>query len=322
LAATTPKPTSLIDSIGTGYRVLNSRLWVLIIPLVLDAILLLGTPPLYATPLLEELRRQAEAGLQELPTEQREAWQQQLEGFQEASARDLRGQFAWLNWVPTRVDDEQATRAGLTIDSLRGLALAVLQINLVALLLSGIFLAPLADGVRQEATTLSGWSGGAGRVVLGVLCYVGIVLGASITLGLPFLVLIALLLALGPGAALVVLAIAAILLQMLVFAGYVYCGFAVEAILIDRIGPLRALGRSFRLVQHNFWSAIGLIGVLLLINEGMVVIWQQIDERLPGRLLAIVGTAYIGAGLTAARMVFYRERSRGRATQPAPHAKP
>jgi len=316
LAVTTPKSTSLIDSIGAGYRLLNKRLWVLLIPLALDVYLLLGTPinlaPLLG-PALGELRAQLNTLRAGATPEQLTTIERLDEFAQTAGRSDVRGRFALLNWLPVFVVDTAAPTAGqgsYAIASVRGMLGLFLLINALVLGLSGLFLAPLALDVRGADLNVQSWLRTAGRFALGVLVYVGLLLGAAVTIGLPFLLAVVLIGMLGPEAALLTGLLLGVLLQMLVFWLYLYCGFAIEALLLDEVGPLRAIRRSFGMVRRHFWGALGLIVLAFIITQGTRVIWSSVGNSVAGLLGGTLGTAYIGGGLAAARMIFYFERSR------------
>jgi uncharacterized integral membrane protein len=80
-------------------------------------------------------------------------------------------------------------------------------------------------------------------------------------------------------------------------------------LLLDRVGPFAALRRSARLVWRHFWGTIGLLLLAALITQGTLLIWRQLAQWPLGTLLAVLGSCYIGGGLLAARLVFYRERA-------------
>ncbi|NJO04246.1 MAG: hypothetical protein HC876_01170 [Chloroflexaceae bacterium] len=88
----------------------------------------------------------------------------------------------------------------------------------------------------------------------------------------------------------------------------VYTGFAVEAVLISEVNTLQAILYSIRLVQRNFWSAMGLLMLTILITTGLSFLWADLIQGFWGVLVAVLGSAYISSGLVAARMVFYQQR--------------
>jgi hypothetical protein len=75
-------------------------------------------------------------------------------------------------------------------------------------------------------------------------------------------------------------------------------------------GPLRAIYTSFNVVRRNFWGTLGFLVISLVISLGSGVIWHRLVGTTIGLVVAIVGSAYIGSGLLAARMAFFRERLR------------
>ena len=141
-----------------------------------------------------------------------------------------------------------------------------------------------------------------GRVALWAL----LVLAISLALGVPFMLITAIVTLLIPQAL-----YAFILIGWIgVFWVRIYIGFAVEAIAVDSMGPLRALYSSASVVRRNFFSTVGLLLISALITLGLGLVWQQLSVNTFGLLVACAASAYIGSGLEAARMLFYRERLR------------
>jgi hypothetical protein len=89
---------------------------------------------------------------------------------------------------------------------------------------------------------------------------------------------------------------------------YIYLFFFVNALILNDAGILRALWNSFNVVRRNFWSTIGLMLLMGLIGAGFSIIWRMLSTSSWGTLLAIMGNAYIGSGLAAASLTFYRDR--------------
>ena len=86
--------------------------------------------------------------------------------------------------------------------------------------------------------------------------------------------------------------------------------FVLAAIVSYGVGLRQALWRSFNVVYRNFWVTIGLALLVSLILWGFDLIWQRLAVASPlGVLAAIVGNAVLVTGLTAARLIFYQERS-------------
>lgn len=93
-----------------------------------------------------------------------------------------------------------------------------------------------------------------------------------------------------------------------VFLLYCYLALAPEAIVVSDVGPFKAVKLSVGIVRRNFWAMLGLLGATFLIAEGFPLLWMQLTRQVAGVPLAIVGNAFLGTGLTAAAMYFYRDR--------------
>jgi hypothetical protein len=84
--------------------------------------------------------------------------------------------------------------------------------------------------------------------------------------------------------------------------------FALDAIILADAAPLRAAALSIALFRRHFWSSLALIGLILLISTGISIVWRALARQPVGLSASIVGNAYVGTGLAAASMVFFRER--------------
>jgi hypothetical protein len=233
--------------------------------------------------------------------------QVQQEAVSRLLSSDVRLALAWLNLVPVLAPggDVAAGAGAITIGGPLPLIGSFALINLLALLCSSLFLTVLGGAVRGEP--FAPWAAlqrslrVAGTICLAVLA----VLGLGLLLGLPFLAISAIVIAAVPAAALPV----ALAWYIVCFWAYVYAGFAPEAILISRSGPLRALYQSVNIVRRNLMATLGLLLVSFLIASGLGVIWRQLSSSPLGVAAAILGSAYVGSGLSAARIEFYRDRA-------------
>jgi len=196
-------------------------------------------------------------------------------------------------------------RAAIVVGGPLELLGAFALINALALLWSSLFLAVLGGAVCGEPfaalPALRRALGAARTISLALLA----VLGVGLLLGLPFVVISAIIVATIPAAAVPV----ALSWYIACFWVYVYVGFAPEAILISRSGPLRAVYHSVNIVRRNLTGTVGLLVLSFLIASGLGVIWRQLASSPPGVAAAILGSAYVGSGLSAARLEFYRARA-------------
>ena len=116
-------------------------------------------------------------------------------------------------------------------------------------------------------------------------------------------------------------ALAALVALVIIWAGlwiYLVLYFVVAALVLDGTGLVDSLRRSFYVVTRNFWSSLGLVILTAVILTGFGLIWQRIAVFSPvGIAVAIGGNALLLTGLTAARLVFYRDRYAARGESPA-----
>lgn len=330
MTITKPQNATLIDSISEGYVSINRRPWLLLAPIILNLYLWFGAP-LSLGPLIGSV---IDAVRSSQPAAQQGSLQVLYDQFLASGGVDLRQQLAVLNAIPTLrmyvVGPLDAESPGvpsvpevlrpissqrpdtIEISSFGGALLAFLLINALALALSSIFLSYVGAAVRREWPGISGLRR-ALRIALTILGSIGIMLGVGLALGLPLLFFAAVLLYLNQALGLLVVEV----LFALVFWLRIYIGFYSEAIVMSEQGPLQAIHTSFNVVRRNFWGTLGFLAIALVITLGSGVIWTRLTGSTAGMIVAIVGSAYIGSGLLAARMAFFRERLRRWQSAPA-----
>jgi len=298
LSVVKPQSVSLVDTIGMGYRAINRRPWVIGIPAGVSAYLWLATPlPLAAVAGAARDGLGSAARLISGPDDG------QAGMVQEVLLSGARLMVAWLNLVPVHMPAE-LTGEPAGLGGPLQLIGSVAAVNTAALLLSGLFLSQLGQAVGEEHIAPRE-SVARGMLLAGhIALYLLALLGVGLILGLPFLAISAIVIATLPGAAVPILAAWYVAL----FWAYVYTGFAPEAILISRVGPLRAIYKSVNIVRRNLLPTLGLLLISFVIVSGLGVIWRQISGSPAGLIAAILGSAYVGSGLCAARLQFYRER--------------
>jgi hypothetical protein len=305
LTVAKPRKPTLIDTISAGYTVLNRRLWVVVIPIALDVYIWFGSS-LSLAPFLTLLRdkMQAIAALLVSDPFQQE---QLVVNIQNA---DMRVMLAFLNLVPMLPAPLLYARGFMSeqvvhVRGTPGAIATIIIINLVALLVSSIFLTILTSGVFNTPCTVHACGRKTIHTTVSMAGFLLILVGIVLLGGLPFFIIMAMVASYVP-----TLVVPVVFFWFaLGFWLYVYTGFSIEAILIDSAGPVQALFSSIRLVQHHFWSVLGLILISTLILSGLGFIWQIVATHALGIAVAMPGSAYIGSGLAAARLVFYRDRA-------------
>ena len=318
-----PQNATLIDSISEGYAAINRRPWIVLISILLNLYLWFG-PQLSLGPLITSAVNTLKSAQPAL-TEQQDV-QLLYDQLLAAGGLDLRQPLALLNYIPTlqpyvvgasdasgglpaapqvlQPIDTQRTDT-VVISSLGGALLAFLLINALALGLSALYLAQAGAAVQREWPPLRALAR-TPAVAATMLASIGVVAGLAAVLVLPLLFLVTLVLYVNQTLGLLTL-------FMFYWVGVwvsIYIGFAIEAIVIGGQGPLRALYSSFNVVRRNLWATLGFLLVTWVIRLGSGVIWQSLASSDLGMWVAVIGSAYIGSGLIAARMAFYRERLR------------
>jgi hypothetical protein len=188
------------------------------------------------------------------------------------------------------------------------LAIILSIVGLFWLALALSVLAPLVRGEPFEPLTVLRR---VPRCWLRLLGLVAIIIAGLILLGMPLLILSGLMVIVGlsPGILVLVTFIPLLLL-------YVHLSLAPEAIVVSDVGPFEAIKLSIRVVRRNFWPMFGLLAATILIEQGFPIGWSLLTRQTAGVPLAIIGNGFVGTGLTAAAMFFYRERLLALETQP------
>ncbi|MDE3074082.1 MAG: hypothetical protein KGJ86_01520 [Chloroflexota bacterium] len=302
---------NVIDTLSAGFSAANRRLWIAVIPIVVDLFLWLG-PKLVAGPALatqiESLLHQqyAGAGL---------GLQQIVASFNLFSALVL-----YLPSLIVRLDSIAPLASAapvIPVGSPWLFLLGGVAILLAGLWISCLYLGFLGQLVRGSATNVLALLSAVwrywGRVAL-FLLLAALALGvAAIPLSVAYLFLTSLSAAAGDFVALII--------QIGIVWAIVYLFFTVEAVVLNDVGPVRAARYSIMVISRNFWASVTFVGLTFLISLGLPIAWQLIAGNPAGLVVGIIGNAYIGTGISAAGFLFYQDRlervQRAAATRPA-----
>lgn len=293
--------TGIIDTLSSGYGLINRWPLLLAPPILLDLFFWFGPRLSAQAPLLAAA---------DLLVSQGETSDEMVTLVRQAAAQsDLFALLAIQLPSMMRLLNPAATplAGGRPLVDLAepALALAVgLLLALAGFLLSMVYLVPIARVVRDGRPGLASIMPPIWRSWLRFLALVLLLAGALVALAIPLALATAALamigLPLGP-AVLFAAQVAAIWLV-------VYLFFVIDAIVVSEVGPVRAIHYSIAVVRHNFWSSLGLILLTLIISLGLPEVFKAIARLAAGVPVAIVANAYIHTGLAAAAMLFYRER--------------
>ncbi|MSQ28204.1 MAG: hypothetical protein EXR51_08720 [Dehalococcoidia bacterium] len=316
-------PLGIIDSLSEGFATVNRRLWVLLLPILLDLLLLSG-PGISVNALVSRALVAVEQSSKvegsgtgtPVPADTAESTEQLRTIIQSFQDTNLMGLLAWQ--VPSVV----GATATSPLPKIRGpvitepggaLPLVGQAFGLAVLSLLGgsFYLAGLAGGVRREAFRLGQWATLAVRGWVSFLAlYAGITLAAlpltAVGVGLALV-----LGALSPGLGSLVSGVIGAAVITLAF--YLY--FTDDALFLSGVWPLRAMKMSAGLVARNFGQTMGLFLLANLILVGLPLAMRLVVEHPAGLVAAALGHAYVASGVTAGGMVFFYQRL---AVQPKP----
>lgn len=333
----------VIDALGRGFRKVNQHWWLLLIPVLLDVFLWVG-PQASVEQLVDRALRSLEVDLAEVETvdgTEEEWWagirdlsRQVIPRYNSFSALrvgslgvpslTVRGG-ARLG-APSSYEIMWVTLA-LMIDmpellvSVRDASfvaspvwqvpnevvwfLASLGLTGVGILIGSFYVTAVSGALDESA---SPGLGGAWSRALRFASRYGafwlLRIGLLVAMGLPALMLTMLLAALSPGLASL---FSTVVLGLVTWVSF-YCIFLVAALAMGEVSIWRAIWSSFNVVLRNFWPTLGLFALINLIGGGLAILWQQLSRGSWLTLVGIVGNAYVGTGLVAASLLFYRDR--------------
>ena len=309
------KSLSVIDTLSAGFNTITRKLWLIIPPVLLDLYLWRG-PRLsilqVARQLAHFLRGLPSTSLSGVPpsalAQALEEMGRELNLFS-LLHNGLMGMPSLIAWAASEIEGRQIGDA-IEINSWGSLLIISAALLLLGVFIGSIYLVLTALAIRQENLSVGeiwrrAWHCWAWVVVWGILL---LGLGLSINLVISMVTL---------PVALINQAAAQGLFSLLWFIGVglilwlaLNTFFTVQALVLQDVGLVRALWRSFNVVRRSFWATLGLIFLSLLIQLGFGQIWQRLNTGSWQMLLGIVGNAYIGSGVMAAIMTFYLDRYR------------
>lgn len=306
---------SVWATIAAGFELTTRHPWILLIPVVLDLFLWLG-PRLSFEPLVADLIAQwaTQPGLPFDP----------VPVFEQIGPRT--NLFTYLSVALVGVP---ALLVGLTPEQ-TPLATTAVEIGdwgtwiglLAVMTVAGLFLSAVyytliahamnreerygGDGQLQAASSLAELLGWIGRSWLRLLGLALLFIGLTLLIVLP-VTLVGTLVGLFSQllAALVLLALPVLLLWLILLLSY-----TPEGVVLSRKPLLPTIFNSVRLFQRNFLAALLLVLVVLLISQVMTWLLLAADDGSWFTLAGILAHAFVATALSAAMLIFYRDRYR------------
>lgn len=313
MGKTEKKPLGVIDALSGGFELVVRRPWVLLVPVALDLFLWLG-PPITAQPVFQQMITMLTlASAQGAPPDTL----QNLEAFQNAlqTAGASFNVFSFLALfavgMPSlmSVDAPSASflkaRAALFSIADGSVLLGwIVLLALAGIFLGSVYLEAIARSVRREAGGARTFAPRVLRSYVNIMALVALSVIGALLLMIPIAISATLASALnqGLGSFLVIVGSLVILWAAL------YLAFAIPAIFVSGSSVLQAVLNSIAIFRYNFWSAMGLLFLIYLLQVGFSLIWQQWLGSTWGVLVDVVANAFLGTGLMAAGMLFYYDR--------------
>jgi len=303
----------VIDSISEGLAIVRRRPLLMVIPLLLDLVLWLA-PTISIRPLTAqaaEVLTQAAAGSESAESVQ--------------AARDLLvtvGQDSNLlgllansivgvpSFLAAGVPDGLwRPFAVVEMGSLPAAAALALLLGLLGLAVGAVYLTTLAAAVQGQRPAVPEVLHRAWRNTIRLLSAALALAALLVLLGVPLSLFMSLLMLISPTVAGLATTLVGLLAVWAALWALFYLFFLVDAMVLQEIGLQRSILNSVMVVRTNFWSVLGLIILLNVLAAGFTVVWHWVASVFPlGVLLAVAGNTFVGSGLVAASLVFYRRR--------------
>lgn len=303
----------LIDTLTAGFRLVWRRPWLILLPVLVDLLLWLA-PQLSVRPLADAVVEIIQAS--GIPTDTAQGLMVPPEMLVEMAASFnllwlLSNSLTWFNvLLPGLVEPARLGLASAAIDvPLRTLPVAVPLLAVAGLGVGSAFLVTIASQLEGPGglapSPLRRWlHTWAWLVVYGLVLLALFVLSTfALSLGISFLLLLA------PALANVFGTVAVLTASWIIIGLFLMLYFVAAAVVSDGVGLAEAVRRSLVVVTQNFWSTVGLIVLTGLILAGFQFIFQRLAQASPLTLIvSILANAVLLAGLTAGRLIFYRDR--------------
>jgi len=90
--------------------------------------------------------------------------------------------------------------------------------------------------------------------------------------------------------------------------GAVLFFYTSRAIILDDMGILRSIWNAVNVMHRGFLGALGFVLLISILQTGLLYIWRMLAVSPAGTLVGIVGNAYVSTGLVMASFIFYRDR--------------
>ena len=319
----------VINALSEGFELVLKQPWILLIPILLDLFLWLG-PKVSLEPLISQgLEAMNNALAQMDPAAQMsmaQAWEEMgIQGLWALLAErfNLLSVISSVNVVsllslgildlPSLVaakhlDGTLPGEGGVMAEVSNGVvALGIFGLLVLAGLVVALFYqSMIAHQARDSHLDLNALAARLGRNLLHVGGVLLALLIAAVLIGGPVSLVLLLVGYFSPT-----------LMQILIFVVgalalwvSLYLIFITHGIVLGEETPLKALWASMNIVHKEFWAVIIMLILIRVIRSGFLYVWPLFMGTSPGVAVAILGNAFLSAGLAAASFCFYRDSYR------------
>ncbi len=304
---------NIIDALREGFEATNRRLWLLIFPAGLDFWLWLG-PRVSAQPVIHKAVNGILAASGSLPNQD---WYSGVEGFLKTMeslnlslllTNELIG---WPSFVATagQLPLPKGWTPPTAVLSNAGTVLIVsLGFFVLGILLAAAYFKSVVIGLPGGNARRLGIIEGIANAWLQGILYVLLLVLLVLMLSIPVSIFVAFLTIISPSLGMASMGVLLLFLSWAFLGIMILLAFVMDAVVWDDISVLQGVVRSLRVVMRNFWSTFGLILLSNILVAGFGVIWERLAHSLVGVAAGILGNAYIGTGVIAASLIFYRDR--------------
>lgn len=307
---TAPPPPKLLLSLRMGFDTITNHIVLILIPVALDLFLWLG-PHLRLQNLIKPVVSQLIAsngfqdpGASEMLEAGQDAWMVLAERF---------NLFSILRSYPVGIPSLIASKLSLNtpiglpfiyeLNSISLVALFSLVLLIFGLVLGTYYFivvaqAAIYDEVRWRQS-LQNWPWASLQVILLALVWIGIFVAVSIPGG-----------CLVSSLALVGMPVGQC--ALLLYAGFILSMFfpllfSPHGIFVNHDNMFASLRASFRLTRYTLPTTGLFFLIILLISQGLDLVWQIPPDTSWLTLIGLVGHAFVVSGLLAASFVYYRD---------------
>ena len=300
-AGSTDRQPGVIDSLADGLSLALARPWFLLVPMLLDLYYWLGwTVPVESltSPVRDWVLRQNQAESADVA--------EGIASLGQADSTQLLALFtpSLLAGAPREDVYSLVERTRLAPGQWAIALVLVFGFMIGACLIHMLYTVPLADAAIDRIRTPRATAAAIVRAWLRSMGLHLAVVGIGALLLAPAMIasLAMVLVGIDPTPLL------GIALVAFTAAGFLVWWFALKAIAVSDVGPIRAIRFAYAVVRGFLWQSVGFVVAWLLLAVGLGQLWLEIADTAPGLLIGVIANAYFAGGVAMAGMIFYQSR--------------